>query len=402
MLIDQFYPVVGGAEQQALRLSLKLIRKGHRVIVLTRRSREDLRDTENLDGLTIHRLSATGVSGASKLKSTLPAARWLIRHRHDYDLVHCHGVNPLEWSAMLAGLITKKPYVLKIPLSNFLNYAGAKDGFIMPASGKVSFFSRITRLLFILPILKFVRKNLIRRAGRVLAISPEIKDTLNKNGLKNISDLPNGIDTDFFAPATPDEKAALRNRLGLSTETVVFVYSGRLAVEKNLTTLLTAWNHYRRRSGYVESKLILLGTGRGQYYSTEKELRQMASDYILNDVIFAGAVDNVIDYLRAADVFILPSLWEGMSNALLEAMACGLPAIASDIPGNRALVEHEKSGLLFDPGSPKILADCLECLAGEPLFRAALGKRAREITEEKFSLQKITERLLDEYQKLLA
>ena len=77
MLIDQFYPVIGGAEQQALRISLKLIAKGHKVLVLTRKSDKDLSDFEEYRGIEIFRLPIIGVSGKQKLKSTYPALKWL-------------------------------------------------------------------------------------------------------------------------------------------------------------------------------------------------------------------------------------------------------------------------------------------------------------------------------------
>jgi len=401
MMIDQFYPVVGGAEQQALRISMKLTRKGHKVTVLTRQGKDGLAGSEEYRGITIHRLPVTGVSGTSKLKSTLPATRWLIKNRDNYDIVHCHGVNPLEWSAMLAGMVTGKPYVVKIPLSNFMNYAGAKDGFKMQAE-KDSFFSaRILRPLF-LPVLKFVRKRLIRKARRIFAISPEISATLNKSGFKNIASIPNGIDTDEFTPAAPEQKTSLRQSLNLPEKSVIFVYAGRLAVEKNLKTLLLAWMNLSQDTGLPKSELLILGSGTGQYYSTEQELRQFTAENNLNNVTFTGSVPNVSDYLRAADAFILPSYWEGMSNSILEAMACGIPTIASDIAGNRALIENEKSGLLFDPYSPHQLTECIRLLAKNPEIRDKLGSSARQIAEQKYSLQKITADIDREYQNILA
>lgn len=401
MLADQFYPTGGGAEQQALRLSLKLVDKGHEVTVLTRKSKSGLLEDEDLEGVHIHRLPVPGFSGSSKLKSTLPATKWLIQNRNDYDIVHCHGVNPLEWSALIAGFITKKPFVVKIALSNFLNYAGAKDGFKMKPKNKVGISSSIIRPLFH-PALKFIRKRLIQKAHSVFSISPEISSNLNAVGHHNIVNIPNGIDIDEFSPVSIEGKNALRRKLNLPDDGILFIYSGRLTIEKNIKTLLLAWEMSANVADLPKIQLIILGDGRAQVYSTEEELTSHAIKRRLKTVFFKGTVQNVKEYLQAGDVFVLPSLWEGMSNSLLEAMACGLPAIASDVPGNQALIDKDASGLLFDTNSPQELASCIQRLAQNTNTRLAMGRQAREIAQNRFSLSRITENIICEYQNILA
>jgi len=400
MLIDQFYPVLGGAEQQALRISLELQKYGYDVSVLTRQSKAGLPETEIYRGIKINRLPFDGTTGAAKLKSTLPAAKWLIDHKSEYDLIHCHGNNPFEWSAMLAHRFTHKPYLMKLTNPNFLNYAGASKGHNLKPTRGGGFSNRIIRPA-LLPFLRYARKNMIRKADRVLAISPEIIARLNDIDYWQVTGIPNGIDTELFKPVDPDEKTKLRKKLGLDEKAVIFLYAGRFAVEKNLMTLLKAWH---KLTGSLEEKnlnLILLGDSKGQVYSSEKELRMFAAEKKMLTLSFKGTVPNVIDYLHACDVFVLTSFWEGMSNSLLESMACGVPAIASDIPANKALVNDQKSGLLFPVRDHHALCRHMKTLIENPEERLSMGQAAREIAEERFSIKIVVQNIIKEYRRLM-
>ena len=401
MMIDQFHPIVGGAEQQALRLCRRLIAHGYEVSVLTRQVREELAPEENFEGIRIYRLAVQGVSGLAKIRSSIPATRWLIQNRDRYDLIHCHGVNPLEWSALFASLVTRRPYLVKIPLSNFLNFAGEKKGFNIQSASKSSLVKRLLKPLA-LPVLRFFRVSMLRRASRAVAISPEIRANLEAHRFANIANIPNGIDTNAFQPVSAAERTDLRKHLSLPQDSTVFVFTGRLAVEKNVRTLLQAWDLFTQQPDFAGESLILLGSGHGQNYSNEAELREFAAQRGLATVEFRGSVSNVRDYLMAADAFILPSLWEGMSNSLLEAMASGLAIIASDIDGNRNLVSHGESALLFPPTDAEALQECLKSIASNGTLRVQLGQTARQRAVEHFSLDHVCKRYMDEYSSILA
>jgi len=290
--------------------------------------------------------------------------------------------------------------VIKIPLSNYLNYAGAKDGFKMNTHKKKGVSGRVIRPL-LLPALKMVRRKMIKKAGKVFAISPEIHDSLTSDGVNNIADIPNGIDTDFFKPASDKEKRTLRIKLNLPEDHVIFLYSGRLAIEKNVETLITAWENFTLNYLFPKARLLILGGGKGQTYSVENKLKETVISRDIKNVIFMGTVDNVMEYLKASDCFILPSFWEGMSNALLEAMACGLPSIASDIAGNRALINRDKSGLLFDPEDYHKLSEYIYSIANDHMLRQIMGRQARQIALDKYSLTRITNDILTEYHNIL-
>jgi len=162
---------------------------------------------------------------------------------------------------------------------------------------------------------------------------------------------------------------------------VVAVYSGRLLRGKGLETLVDAM----ASPALPESlHLVLLGSGEGQL-DVEPELRRRVSDRGLGArVRFAGRVDDVSEYLRAADLFVFPSLFEALGIALVEAAACGLPAVASRTGGIVDVVEDGGSGRLVAPGSAAELAGALAELARDPGRRAAMGREARAVAASRF------------------
>ncbi|MBI4591558.1 MAG: glycosyltransferase [Candidatus Rokubacteria bacterium] len=180
--------------------------------------------------------------------------------------------------------------------------------------------------------------------------------------------IPNGVDTARFTPG--------EGRPGPARK---ILYVGRLEPEKNLPTLVMAAAKLAAR---FPLRLTLIGAG-----SLLPELRAQAE--ALGVVAeFPGVVDHrrLPERYREADAFVLPSFTEGHPKVLLEAMASGLPCVASDCAGNRALVRDGESGLLFDARSPDALAAALERVLGEVSFALALGRRAREAVAGEYDL----------------
>jgi glycosyltransferase involved in cell wall biosynthesis len=112
--------------------------------------------------------------------------------------------------------------------------------------------------------------------------------------------------------------------------------------------------------------------------------------------------DQVFEYLQGADVFILPSRAEGLSNALLEAMTCGLPVVVSNIPANVNVTEHNKNGLVFTAGDANSLAGAVSLLLEESGLRERLGKAARQTIENRYSLDFIADCYVSLYRDVLS
>jgi glycosyltransferase involved in cell wall biosynthesis len=168
------------------------------------------------------------------------------------------------------------------------------------------------------------------------------------------------------------------------------VFTGRLSRDKDLVGLLEAWSTVVSRR--PESRLTLVGAA-GRHEPFEQELHQVvAGDPALRaSVDFTGWVDDVAPLLASADVFVLPSLEEGMSNALLEACACGRVVVATDIPGNRAVLGDDYP-LLFAPGDGAALADLLLLALSDGRLRSAAQAKVSERAAH-FSVESVVDRL---------
>jgi glycosyltransferase involved in cell wall biosynthesis len=194
--------------------------------------------------------------------------------------------------------------------------------------------------------------------------------------------IPNGVDTSRFAPA--DRRPGAVKKI---------LYVGRLEAEKNLVTLVTA---AAKLAGRFSIRLIFVGLG-----SLQAELGAQA-EALGVEVEFPGVIDHrcLPERYQDADAFVLPSFTEGHPKVLIEAMASGLPCVASDCPGNRALVRDGETGLLFDARSPEALAAALERALGEDSFALALGRRAREAIVREYDLGMLVGREIQVLKKI--
>lgn len=200
----------------------------------------------------------------------------------------------------------------------------------------------------------------------------------------------NGVDTVRFAPR-PAVRLRMRQELGLPADSIVLGSVGRLVTIKDHLTLLKAAATLIRQD--VHLRVVVVGAG------PQAEVLQnyVADDTSLADrVIFTGASDNIPDLLNAMDIFVLPSLGEGMSNTILEAMACALPVVATRVGGNPELVEEGRTGFLFAPGNVAALAANIQTLSKNDALRREICAAARDRVVALFSL----EHMIAEYRSL--
>jgi glycosyltransferase involved in cell wall biosynthesis len=208
--------------------------------------------------------------------------------------------------------------------------------------------------------------------------------------------LGNGVDTRLFHPATPPERLAEQTSLGVNaTGLVIFV--GRLSPEKNPDGLLTAWQSARKElpDGW---RLVLLGDG---------PMRDMLTSAIESsaqgeEVRLAGSQKDVERWMRAADVYVLTSHHEGLSNTTLEAMASGLPVITTRVSGSAETVGETGAGIVVDVGRMDQLEAALIRLVRDAPLREQMGRIGRELIAEKYSIEHVAEAHLGLYQRLVA
>jgi sugar transferase (PEP-CTERM/EpsH1 system associated) len=206
--------------------------------------------------------------------------------------------------------------------------------------------------------------------------------------------LPNGVDTSRFI-RRPGESQETRQRLGLGDESLVIGAVGRLVSIKDHSTLLKAAEILIDRG--IPVAVLLVGSG-PELANLQKFVA--ASPRLSGRVFFTGAASDVAPLLNAMDIFVLPSLSEGMSNTLLEAMASGVPVVATRVGGNPELVDEERSGRLFEPGDVVGLSAMLERMARDSDLRQELGYAARRRAVEHFSLEGMIERYHNLYMEL--
>jgi sugar transferase (PEP-CTERM/EpsH1 system associated) len=237
------------------------------------------------------------------------------------------------------------------------------------------------------------RRRVLRRvayaaADAVFTVTEELRSYHARQAwlpMERIRVLPNGVDMTRFASRS-EERQEIRERLGLGDGSLVLGAIGRLVPIKDHVTLLKAAEILISR----DMAIYVLLVGSGPELAKLKEF-VAASPRLSGRVVFAGAVSDVAPLLNAMDIFVLPSLSEGMSNTLLEAMASSLPVVATRVGGNPEIVEEQRSGWLFEPGDVAALAAILERTGRDTNLRLQLGQAARQRTVQHFSFNGMLE-----------
>jgi glycosyltransferase involved in cell wall biosynthesis len=239
-----------------------------------------------------------------------------------------------------------------------------------------------------------------RAVDAVAAISSKVAESLGEAGVasERLRIIPSGVDCEHFRPVSPIERETARSRLSIAPADFVVGTVGMLEERKGHRCLLEAvamLNRTRATSSRI--KCVIAGDG-----AMRAELIKLAADLkISNDTSFLSLIPDARTLLDGLDVFVFPSLREGLGVALLEAMACGLPCIASGAGGIVDIIEDTRSGILVEPRDSKSIADAIATLALDASRRASIGTAARARIEEHFSLATMTRMTIDMYRDCL-
>ncbi|MBL7843314.1 MAG: glycosyltransferase [Cyclobacteriaceae bacterium] len=214
-------------------------------------------------------------------------------------------------------------------------------------------------------------------------VSERVKDSLSALSGKSPHQflvIPNSVNTDIFFP-DPEKREQQRLQLKVEPSTFLAGMVARFSIQKGHQYLIEAIRMLKEKK--VEGKFLLVGVG-----DLENEIHALVKQYGLSeDVLFYGQATAVNHLLQALDCFILSSLWEGMPLALLEAMASGVPVIATDVAGTREVLKHQENGILIPSRSPESIVEAFVQLKESPELRKKLSQQALTFIREKYSVE---------------
>ncbi len=249
------------------------------------------------------------------------------------------------------------------------------------------FFPAIFKKLFF-RLIKKMSIALYNRCNEILVPYHELKQNLLEEGVTTeINTARLGVDIEVFTP--PPDKRLSKNKLHIDAEKKVIGYVGRISKEKNTHLLLEAFRKLEEQENIL---LLMVGDG------TEKQVKEFKE---IKNCKVTGFVPNVQDYLKAMDIFVMPSLTETTSLATLEAMACGLPVIATKVGYIKNYLVKNHNGIFFPRNSCSVLSLKISQLLKDKKFREELGQNARKTVTYGFSwersINKIKRLLLKQY-----
>jgi glycosyltransferase involved in cell wall biosynthesis/O-antigen ligase len=355
MVIQNYVPALGGAERQLANLAPLLARRGIEPVVITRRFPGRPHDDE-VDGIRVLRVPTWG-------PKPLRAAMFIAgarRHLATLDPDVVHAFDTLSPSTIALG--HKRRYGTPVAVK-------------LLRSGQLGDLARLARA----PRGPERRRRLLAEADMFVAISTDIDRELAQLGVERGRRIfvANGVDVKRFGPPTRRP----RDRKGGA----VVIATGRLAPEKRLVDLAQRWPRLRSHG----ARLVLIGDGAQRSLLEGRE-----------GVEVRGQVDDIPAALRRADVYVSASAAEGLSNSLLEAMACGLPCVVTDVGGVRDVIESDEHGVVVPADDLDRIVEEVVALLIDPERRRTMGRAARARVKEGWALTKTADRLAALYHRM--
>jgi glycosyltransferase involved in cell wall biosynthesis len=367
IVLASWAPFLAGAEVAAERLALGLVEAGHEVVVVL-----------GTDGAALERMRSVGltcryvpVRFTDKLKwLSYRSARnaWVkVLREVQPDIVHSNDLPThqiVSDAARRLGIprVCHHRWIFEGPAINWFNKYGAE---------RHLFVSR-----YLMDELSGASATLAAAGGYVVY-----------DGLP-LRPLP-----------TEAQKAAARSELGLPQSRTVILFAGQIIERKGVADLLRAWALLAPR-WQDQAVLIIVGDDLEQHGSYRRRMESLATE-LGCPASFVGFQKNVVDWMTASDIALMPSHKEPLGLVALEAMAVGIPAIACAVDGIRETVIHEETGLLTAPHAPRELATAIERLLADAVWRRELGAAGRKRCSEKFSLRSHVDEVVRHYGTLL-
>lgn len=284
-----------------------------------------------------------------------------------YDIVHSH-----NWATMLYGVVAGRLAHVPVVLHG-------EHGLNDDDRRGVSFKREAVATV------------IAHMATRVVAVNEFIKRQAQERwrlSHSRVVSIPNGVDLARFVPGP---------RTRSENNEFVIGTVARFDPIKNLPCILRGFERFRQRNPSVRARLVLVGDG-----PLRNDIQALAANLnCAQDVVFPGETKHPEDWYSRFDLYINGSFSEGMSNTILEGMACGLPILASDVPGNRAWLEEGINALFFESDNPEDLSRCLKTFVGSPGLVRRMGEQNRRHVEDEYDNREFLSRYHSLYQQLL-
>jgi len=383
MLSFWFPPLYSGAGMQAYFLSRLLNQKGIKVQILTSRD-SNLKKTEVIDGnIRVTRLNALGFYRFSftlgALLFAMSSVLFLLRRKNEYDILHIHGASLMTAFPCFVAKLLGKSVILKTTL------LGSDDPISLLQKAR---FGRLQVFLFSFADVVIVTSTALEKAV--------ISSQLWKKS--KVLKIPNGVDTRKFYPVGEQEKQTLKRHFEFPTSKTIITFVGVINKRKGIDFLIEVWKAVLK----VRDDVCLLLVG---VIDEEELVHQIQAEFdqgqLAHNIRLLGKRDDVDRILKVSDIFVFPSRREGLPNALLEAMACGLPSVVLNIEGiiPDIIDDGEDGYIVYEEDTISFSGKLLKLIDDRNL-RNAIGKLAGLKIEERFSLDRIAEKYIKLYHSI--
>lgn len=372
LVLSSYPPGVGGGEIQTREQLIRIARRGQIVHVIDLEPRHFGPSTENDEGVHVHRVRTprTPLIRACAYHARIAFLAWRLGRRARIAQINNLGTGMISAVPVLAMLGVPRTVVV---------WGSAAPGVGPFGPG---WRNRTARFL-------------ARRQTRVVSLSTATCRNLEAAGFApdRIRFIPNGVDTERFRPAAAGDTPWRRSPDWPGSRPIVITV-GRIVPEKAFDSLLLAW---RSVAGAVPgAHLVIVGDGPLRS-DCEMRVRELG---LVNSVSMLGSRSDVPELLRNSDVYVSSSRSEGMSNALLEAMASGLPLVATQVGGAEDTVQDGVNGILVGAGDGAALAEALQEVLVDAEKRRAMGEASRRLALHEFKVEGIVDRYLDLFRQL--
>jgi glycosyltransferase involved in cell wall biosynthesis len=379
MVTGVYHPEVSGAANQCRQL-MNALREQVSFEVLTMTRDPNFPRRCQVDGVDVVRF--LWKKGARNYCiAILKFAAFFLSRREHFQIVHLHGFSLKSVLVVLLSKIFHKKIIIK------MTSVGHDDPISMRQRG-------------------FLHNHFFSLADAYVGTSPLFRKLYCKSQLPldRLKQIPNGVDTNRFHPVKAEEKAELRDQLGLPGKMKLILFVGHFSLEKSPNIFLEGWMQHVAEK-FPDTGIIYIGSNNLDHYEVDadlvRDMQKITESYLNKRVFFIERTHEIEKYFQAVDMFVLPSLREGLPNALLEAMACGLPVITSRLEGvTDWIVEDGKNGLLLKSVIGDDLGKALISMLKDEIQAHLLGLKARETVLERFSMEKVAEEYLELYRRL--